>query len=101
MSGRRGTFAVDRLEGRLATLLAGDGTVADVPLRWLPSGLREGSVIRVSIGSVGPDWATAAMDEAASTWREALLGLILEQLRWRWTGGRLASCVPTGFSDLP
>jgi len=94
-------YAVDRLEGRLATLVAGDGSVADVPLRWLPSGLREGSMIRVEAGNTGPDWATAEPDDAATTWREALLGLILEQLRWRRAGGQVVSCVSIGFADLP
>lgn len=95
------TYAVDRLEGRLATLIGGDGEVADIPLRWLPSGLREGSVIKVQISPRGPDWATAQSDDAASSWREALIGLILEQLRWRRMGGALASCVSAGFADLP
>jgi hypothetical protein len=99
VSSRSGTYAVDRLQGRLATLIAGDGTVADIPLRWLPSGLREGTVIKVAIGARGPDWGTAQSDEAASSWRDALIGLILEQLRWRRMGGALASCVSSGFTD--
>jgi hypothetical protein len=98
---RTGTYAVDRLDGRLATLVSGDGAVADVPLRWLPPGLREGSIIRVTLSGRGPDWATAHSDEAASSWREAILGLILEQLRWRRMGGAVASCVSIGFADLP
>jgi hypothetical protein len=101
VSGRHGTFAVDRLEGRLATLVSGDGAVADVPLRWLPSGLREGAILRVAIGSVGPDWTTAVADDAASRWRDALLCVILEQLRLRNLGGRLDSCIASGFNDLP
>jgi hypothetical protein len=95
------TYAVDLLGGRLATLVADDGTSADIPRRLLPSGFREGSVLRVAMGASGPDWTTAEPDEAASKWREALLGLMLEQLRWHVMGGRVASCVGSGFVDLP
>jgi hypothetical protein len=101
VEGRNGTYAVDRLDGRLATLVDANGAVADVPRRWLPSGLQEGSVIRVTVGSFGPDWATAEADEAASRWREALLGLILTQLRMKSMNGRLQCCIASGFSDLP
>jgi hypothetical protein len=95
------SYRVDRLEGRLATLIGDDGATADVPRRCLPSGLREGSVISVPVTRGGHDWGGASADEAASRWHEALLGLILEQLRWRTTGGRLAGCVPSGFGGLP
>lgn len=91
-------FAVDRLDGRLARLVSDDGTIADVPRRWLPSALREGSVVRVALhpGAGGPDWATAQPDEVTRSWREALLGLILEELRWRARGSRLG-CVAPGL----
>lgn len=95
------TYQVDRVAGRLATLIGDDGASADIPLRWLPSGLHEGSVIRVKVGRAGHDWSTASADESASRWREALIGLILEQLRWRTMGGRVATCVPSGFGDMP
>jgi len=93
---RTRTYAVDRLDGRLARLVSDDGTIADVPRRWLPSALREGSVVRVGLHPAGPDWATAQPDEAARTWREALLGLILEELRWRVRGSRVG-CVAPGL----
>ena len=101
MRSGNGTFAVDRIDGRLATLIDANGAVADVPRRWLPSGLREGSIIRVVVRAIGPDWATAEPDEAASRWREALLGLILTQLQMNAMNGRLQSCVSSGFGDLP
>ena len=96
MFGRSRTYAVDRLDGRLARLVGDDGTVADVPRRWLPAALHEGSVMRVALQAGGPDWATAQADEAARTWREALLGLMLEELRWRGRGSRIG-CVAPGL----
>lgn len=95
---RTRTYAVDRLDGRLARLVSDDGTIAEVPRRWLPSGLGEGSVVRVGLHARGPDWATAQADEAARTWREALLGLILEELRWRVRGSRVG-CVAPGLGS--
>ena len=87
MFGRSRTYSVDQLDGRLARLVGDDGTVADIPRRLLPSALSEGTVMRVELPAGGPpDWATAHADERASKWREALLGLILEQLRWRRSG---------------
>lgn len=96
MAARTKAFAVDRLDGRLARLISDDGTIADVPRRWLPSALGEGSVVRVALRPGGPDWGTAQPDEAARTWREALLGLILEELRWRARGSRVG-CVAPGL----
>jgi DUF3006 family protein len=98
MFGRSQVYSVDRLDGRLARLVRDDGTVADVPRRWLPMALREGTVVKVAVpaSGVGPDWATASTDEAAGRWREALLGLMLEELRWRARGSRVG-CVAPGL----
>lgn len=98
MFGRSRTYAVDRLDGRLAHLVGDDGTVADIPRRWLPAALSEGTVMRVTLPASGapPDWATAQADERASRWREALLALMLEQLRWRRSGTPLG-CLGPGF----
>ena len=90
---RSRTFSVDRLDGRLARLVADDGTVADVPRRWLPSALREGNVMRVAVRPGGPDWGSARTDDAAQTFREAIIGLMLEELRLRSRGNRLG-CLP-------
>jgi len=95
---RSQTYSVDRLDGRLARLVGSDGTVADIPRRWLPAALREGTVMRVAVpgSGSGPDWATAQPDDVASRWREALIGLMLEELRWRGRGSR-AGCLAPGF----
>ena len=97
---RSRTYSVDRLDGRLARLVGDDGTVADIPRRWLPAALSEGTVMRVAVpgSGTGPDWATAQLDAVASKWREALIGLILEQLRWRGRGSR-AGCLAPGFGE--
>lgn len=96
MFGRSQTYSVDRLDGRLARLVRDDGSVAEVPRRWLPAALREGTVMRVAVPAPGsgPDWATARPDEAACRWREALLGLMLEELRWRGRGSRIGCLAP-------
>ena len=63
----------------------------------MPAALREGTVMRVAVpGGTGPDWATAQPDDVASKWREALIGLMLEELRWRGRGNR-AGCLAPGF----
>lgn len=41
-------LVVDRIEGAVAVLEGDDGTL-DVPASWLPSGAREGSVLRVDL----------------------------------------------------
>lgn len=60
-------YAVDRLEGggRTAVLVADDGAVFHVARTKLPEGTREGTVLRVRLGSNGrPDWSSAELDEA-------------------------------------
>lgn len=42
-------LAVDRTEGELAVLVDDDGRTFDVPLAALPTGAREGSVLRLTI----------------------------------------------------
>jgi hypothetical protein len=93
---RTRTYAVDRLDGRLARLVSDDGTAAEIPRRWLPTPLREGAVMRVTVRPGGPDWATAQFDEVRRKWRDAILGLMLEELRWRGSGSRIG-CVAPGL----
>jgi hypothetical protein len=65
-----------------------DGTLTDVPLRWLPACLSEGSVVRVAAPARGIlDWARAALDEVARARRDAALRAILDELRWHEPGG--------------
>lgn len=58
-----GYYCVDRIEGRMAVVIADNGTTYDVPKRRLPKGVREGSVLRVELGPDGlPDWRGARVD---------------------------------------
>lgn len=91
---RTRTYAVDRLDGRLARLVSDDGSTAEIPRRWLPAALKEGTVLRVSVAPGGPDWAGAQLDEARRRWRDALIGLMLEELRWRASGSRIGCLAP-------
>jgi hypothetical protein len=57
-------YAVDRIEGAIAVLVGDDGTTTDLERSALPARIKEGTVIRVSLGSDGrPDWSTAEIDE--------------------------------------
>jgi hypothetical protein len=81
-------YAVDRFEGSLAVLVADDGTSIDVSRRALPSGVREGSVIQVEIGSDGrPNWSKASLDEKERERRLKQARDALERLRKRDPGG--------------
>jgi len=57
-------FAVDRLEGRVAVLIADDGRELDVPRAKLPKdGRREGAIVNVELDQLNePIWSTARVD---------------------------------------
>jgi hypothetical protein len=58
-------YAIDRIEGKTAVLVADDGRTFDVPRRTLPKGCREGTVLRIDAATSGtPNWAEAVIDEA-------------------------------------
>ena len=56
-------YAIDRLEGDLAVLIADDETTVEVSKKDLPKRVREGTVLRVSLSGKKPDWSTAKIDE--------------------------------------
>jgi len=56
-------FAIDRLEGQLAVLIADDGASVEVAKTSLPKRVREGTVLRVSLSGGKPDWTSAKIDE--------------------------------------
>jgi hypothetical protein len=58
------TLAVDRLEGRIAVLIADDGRELELPRRQLPKDARrEGVVLRVELSERGePIWSSARVD---------------------------------------
>ena len=84
-------YAVDRMEGRIAVLVADDGTPVDMPIPMLPAGAREGSVLLVPVGSDGtPNWTAAELDEAERGRRLKRARETLDRLRKRDPGGDIA-----------
>lgn len=65
----------------------GDGDRAEVSARALPSGAREGSVLRVPEVQGRPDWGAAVLDEELRRARVKEAEDILERLRRRDPGG--------------
>lgn len=58
-------YVIDRIEGRIAVVVADDGPSFDVPRPTLPRGCGEGSVLRIDGAAGGlPDWSRAVMDDA-------------------------------------
>jgi len=55
-------YVVDRIEGKIAVVIADDDRTFDVPRSQLPKGSREGTVLRAAEGE--PDWSKAEIDEA-------------------------------------
>jgi len=81
-------YAVDRIEGKIAVLVADEGTAVDVPKRRLPNGVREGSVLQVPVGDDGsPDWSSAVLDEAERERRVNQARETLDRLRKGDPGG--------------
>jgi hypothetical protein len=82
-------FAVDRLEKRIAVLLADDGTPYDMPVGGLPvKRLREGDVLKVEMSEDGsPDWTSATRDSEEKKRRGAEAEKILNELKKRDPGG--------------
>lgn len=56
-------YAVDRIEGSVAVLVADDGSTIDVSRSELPARVREGTVLRVALDNGSPDWSSAELDE--------------------------------------
>ena len=57
-----GYYVIDRMEGKIAVVVADDGRTFDVARSELPKGSREGTVLRAGDGE--PDWSQAQIDEA-------------------------------------
>jgi hypothetical protein len=57
-------YAVDRLEQAIAVLVSDSGATVHMPRVELPTGLREGAVLRVRFGAQNlPDWSSAVIDK--------------------------------------
>lgn len=82
-------WVVDRVEGRIAVLVADDDEeeTLDVPLNVLPHGLREGTVLRVTESEGHPLWASAMLDEELRLKRLRQAETALNELKSRDPGG--------------
>lgn len=81
-------WVVDRVEGAIAVLVRDeDERTEDVPVRALPAGSREGSVLRVPELDGRPDWTAAVLDEVVRRARLREAEEVLERLRRRDPGG--------------
>ena len=88
MSEAERIWVVDRVEGGIAVVVADeDGRTHDVPLSVLPSGSREGSVLRVGEGAGEPLWNSAVLDEESRLERLKQAEAALDELRKRDPGG--------------
>jgi hypothetical protein len=83
-------FVVDRIEGRTAVLMLDTAEEHGVPLRKLPVGTREGTVLRVDNDDGAMDWSTARIDEAETVLRQREAAHILNRLRKRDPGGDIS-----------
>ena len=83
-------FVVDRIEGRTAVLMLDTAEEHGVPLRKLPVGTQEGTVLRVEKNDGAMDWSTARIDEAEAARRRREAAEILNGLRRQDPGGDIA-----------
>ena len=88
MSDGERIWVVDRVEGRIAVLVADDDEeTLDVPLNVLPRRLREGTVLRVTESEGHPLWPSAMLDEELRLRRLRQAETALKELKSRDPGG--------------
>lgn len=81
---------VDRIEGRTAVLMLDTAEEHDVPLRKLPEGTQEGTVLRVDNDDGALNWASARIDKAETARRKREATDVLYRLRRRDPGGDIS-----------
>ena len=81
------TCVVDRIEGRVAVLIADDGALHQVAMADLRGAVREGAVFRVPIEAGVPRWARAQRDAAEEARRRTAAQARLDALRRGDSGG--------------
>ena len=85
---RPAVYAVDRLEGSVAVLVSDSGATVQMPRIELPTGLREGVVLRVSFGAENlPDWSSAVIDRQEEQRRLREAKEMLDDLKRSDPGG--------------
>ena len=85
------TWVIDRVEGRVAVLVADDdGSRTEVPLAHLPAGVGEGAVLAVPQSDRRPAWEGARVDEGLRQARLDEAERALDRLRRRDPGGDIS-----------
>ena len=83
-------YAIDRLEGKTAVLIADDGSTVEIARAQLPSHLLEGAVLRVCLGANGePDWSSAEIDHEEEERRIKGAKQMLDEMKRSDPGGNL------------
>ena len=89
MSGGRGIWVVDRIEGDTYVLVDDEsGRTVEVGRNLLPVGVEEGAVLRVPVTDEGElAWGSAVLDEGERQRRLAEARDVLDELKARDPGG--------------
>lgn len=75
-------LAVDKVHASDAVIVDDHGRAFTVPLRDLPSGVAERTVLEVLVDDEGtPDWSSARIDQAETQRREQRSAELTEKLR--------------------
>jgi hypothetical protein len=83
-----GFYAVDRIEQGIAVLVSDSGATVQMPHVELPTGLREGTVLRVRFGAQNlPDWSSAVIDKEEEQRRLRQAKEMLDDLKRSDPGG--------------
>jgi hypothetical protein len=82
-------YVVDRVEGGNAVLIGDDRSEQLLPLRDLPPGTAEGTVLRVRTRGSDVDWKSAIADAAEQSRRVESAQRRMDQLRKADPGGDL------------
>jgi len=81
-------YAVDRLERDIAVLVSDSGATVQIPRVELPTGIREGAVLRVRFGAQNlPDWSSAVIDKEEERRRLREAKEMLDDLKRSDPGG--------------
>jgi len=80
-------FVVDRVEAGIAVLANDQAVIREVPLKRLPPGASEDTVLRVPLVAGRPDWDHARVDVAERERRIAAVRKALEEMGRRDPGG--------------
>jgi len=81
-------YAVDRIEGDIAILVSDSGATIQMPRVELPTGIREGAVLRVRFGAQNlPNWSSAVIDRQEEERRLREAKQMLDEMKRSDPGG--------------